>query len=283
MRSSVRCTSLCLTALLVLFSHCALADGERQLLQNINAYRAHPDRCDGSYAQALPPLALKSSLVLPVDYDGGLRDGLKAAGYQAALVQTIHLVGAHDVASAFNLLHRDYCDSMLDGQYADIGVSRAGSQWRVVLARPQIDPHMGNQQTADKVLLAMVNSARSRPRLCGYQRFAAARPLTWSAALGTAAEGHSRAMARDNYFAHQGLSGDSPGDRARAAGYRGRNIGENIAAGQGSPSDAMQGWLASPGHCANLMSPQFTQVGAGFANNARSDKGIYWTMLFGAP
>ncbi|PNB70095.1 hypothetical protein C1X30_35220, partial [Pseudomonas sp. FW305-BF6] len=74
-----------------------------------------------------------------------------------------------------------------------------------------------------------------------------------------------------------------PADRARAAGYRGRQIGENIAAGQGSPSQAMSGWLASPGHCANLMNPMFTQVGAAYASDSRSNKGVYWTMLFGAP
>lgn len=45
----------------------------------------------------------------------------------------------------------------------------------------------------------------------------------------------------------------------------------------------MAGWLASPGHCANLMNPMFTQVGAGYASEARSDEGVYWTMLFGAP
>ena len=283
MRPSVRCAFVCLTAFMTLFAHHARADGERQLVQDINGYRAHPERCQGGNGLALPPLVLKSNLALPVAYDGGLRDGLKAAGYQAALVQTIHLVGAHDVESAFDLLERDYCDSMLDGQYADIGVSRAGSQWRVVLARPVVDAHLGDERTADKVLLAMVNTARAHPRLCGYQRFPPARPLAWSTALGAAAEGHSRTMARDNYFSHQDPTGDSPGDRARAAGYRGHNIGENIAAGQGSPSDAMQGWLASPGHCANLMNPMFTQVGAAYAINARSDKGIYWTMLFGAP
>ena len=64
---------------------------------------------------------------------------------------------------------------------------------------------------------------------------------------------------------------------------RGRQIGENIAAGQSSPGKAMAGWLASPGHCANLMNPMFTQVGAAYAADARSDEGVYWTMLFGAP
>lgn len=283
MYPSFRGASIALTAFLTVLAHSARADGERQLVQDINGYRAHPARCQGSNARALPPLALKASLALPVAYNGGLRDGLKAVGYQAALVQTIHLVGAHDVESAFALLARDYCDSMLDTQYADIGVSRVGSQWRVVLARPVVDAHLGDERAADKALLAMVNSARAHPRLCGYQRFPAARPLAWSAALGAAAQGHSKAMARDNYFAHQDPTGNSPADRARVAGYRGRNIGENIAAGQGSPNDAMQGWLASPGHCANLMNPLFTQVGAAYATNVRSDKGIYWTMLFGTP
>ena len=109
---------------------------------------------------------------------------------------------------------------------------------------------------------SQVNAARAKTRLCGRQRFAAARPLSWNASLGAAAQGHSKAMAYGNYFAHKDPDGDMPADRARAAGYRGRQIGENIAAGQGSPGKAMAGWLASPGHCANLMNPMFTQVGA---------------------
>ena len=43
------------------------------------------------------------------------------------------------------------------------------------------------------------------------------------------------------------------------------------------------GWLASPGHCANLMTPAFSELGAGYAVDPKSDAGIYWTALFGAP
>jgi len=43
------------------------------------------------------------------------------------------------------------------------------------------------------------------------------------------------------------------------------------------------GWLASPGHCANLMNPAFSELGAGYAVDPKSDAGIYWTALFGAP
>lgn len=278
-----RVASLCLVPLLPLLTNPAYASGERQLVAAINDYRAEPQRCERRAVKAMRPLSLKPKLALPIDYDGGLRATLRESGYQAVAVRTMLLVGANDADEAFDMLERRYCGALLDSQYSDIGINRDGDEWRVVLAKPLLDGPVADPRTASKALLAQVNAARAKPRMCGRQRFAAARPLSWNAALGTAAQGHSRAMARDNYFAHRDPDGDTPADRARDAGYRGRQIGENIAAGQGSPNQAMAGWLASPGHCANLMNPMFTQVGAAYAANARSDSGIYWTMLFGAP
>ncbi|MGJ7517085.1 CAP domain-containing protein [Pseudomonas baetica] len=279
----LRFTSLCLLASLPVITSPAHAAGERQLVEAINDYRAHPQGCSRRPAQRLSPLALKSNLALPIGYSSGLRDRLKDNGYQAVAVRSIRVVGAQDADEAFDLLQDDHCAALLDSQYADIGVSRSRGEWQIVLAQPVIDRQMGDSRSVGKTLLAQVNAARAKPRLCGRQRFAAARPLAWNASLGAAAQGHSKAMAYGNYFAHRDPDGDMPADRARAAGYRGRQIGENIAAGQGSPSKAMAGWLASPGHCANLMNPMFTQVGAGYATQARSDEGVYWTMLFGAP
>jgi uncharacterized protein YkwD len=278
----LRFTSLCLLTSLPFFINSAHAGAERQLVEAINDYRAHPQDCTRRPAQRLSPLALKSNLALPVGYGGGLRDRLKASGYQAVAVRSIRVVGAQDAEEAFELLQDDHCAALLDSQYADIGVSRSRGEWQVVLARPVLDSQMADPRAVSKALLAQVNAARAKPRLCGRQRFAAARPLSWDASLGAAAQGHSKAMAYGNYFAHRDPDGDTPADRARAAGYRGRQIGENIAAGQGSANKAMAGWLASPGHCANLMNPMFTQVGAGYATDARSDEGVYWTMLFGA-
>jgi uncharacterized protein YkwD len=280
---ALRFTSLCLLSSLPMIASPAHATGERQLVQAINDYRAHPRGCERRPAQRLPPLALNSSLALPVGYGGGLRDRLKASGYQAVTVRSIRVVGAQDADEAFDLMQDEHCAALLDSQYADIGVSRSRGEWQVVLARPVLDSQMSDSRSVGKTLLAQVNAARAKPRMCGRQRFAAARPLSWNASLGAAAQGHSKAMAYGNYFAHQDPDGDTATDRARAAGFRGRQIGENIAAGQGSPGKAMAGWLASPGHCANLMNPMFTQVGAGYATEARSDEGIYWTMMFGAP
>ncbi|KAB0491174.1 CAP domain-containing protein [Pseudomonas vancouverensis] len=280
---ALRFTSLCLFSLLPFAATSAHADAQRQLVVAINEFRAHPQGCTPRPTQRLSPLMLKSSLALPVGYGGGLRDRLKASGYQAVAVRSIRVVGARDAEDAFDLLQDEHCSALLDAQYADIGVSRAGDQWQVVLARPLLDRQLSDPRSSGQALLAQVNAARAKSRMCGHQRFAAARPLSWSTALSAAAQGHSKDMAYGNYFAHQDPDGEMPADRARAAGYRGRQIGENIAAGQGSPSKAMAGWLASPGHCANLMNPMFTQVGAAYATDARSDEGVYWTMLFGAP
>ncbi|WP_338586265.1 CAP domain-containing protein [Pseudomonas sp. MAG733B] len=279
---ALRFTSLCLLTSIPLFASPAHAGAERELVEAINDYRAHPENCSRRPAQRLSPLALKSNLALPIGYGGGLRERLKDSGYQAVAVRSIRVVGAQDAEEAFDLLLDDHCAALLDSQYADIGVSRSRGEWQVVLAQPVLDRQMGDTRSVGKTLLAQVNAARAKPRMCGRQRFAAARPLAWNASLGAAAQGHSKAMAYGNYFAHRDPDGDTAADRARAAGYRGRQIGENIAAGQGSPNKAMAGWLASPGHCANLMNPMFTQVGAGYATEARSDEGVYWTMLFGA-
>lgn len=279
---SFRVVSLCLVPLFPLFATPAHASEERQLVSEINNYRAHPRGCSTRPVQGLKPLVLKSNLALPLGYGGALREGLKQNGYQAVTVRTIRLVGARDAEDAFDELQDNYCGALLDAQYADIGIVRARSEWQIVLARPVLDNQVSDVRSASKTLLAEVNAARAKSRMCGGRRFAAARPLSWNAALGAAAQGHSKDMAYGNYFAHQDPDGEMPADRARAAGFRGRQIGENIAAGQSSPSKAMAGWLASPGHCANLMNPMFTQVGAAFATDARSDEGVYWTMLFGA-
>ncbi|WP_095195234.1 CAP domain-containing protein [Pseudomonas sp. Irchel 3A7] len=280
---ALRFTSLCLLNALPFIASPAHAGAERDLVEAINDYRAHPRGCERRPAQRLSPLAQKSSLALPMGYGGGLRERLKDSGYQAVSVRSIRVVGARDAEEAFDLMQSDHCSALLDSQYTDVGVSRSRGEWQVVLARPVLDSQVGDTRSVGKTLLAQVNAARAKPRLCGRQRFAAARPLAWNASLGAAAQGHSKAMAYGNYFSHRDPDGDTATDRARAAGFRGRQIGENIAAGQGSPSKAMAGWLASPGHCANLMNPMFTQVGAGVATQARSDQGVYWTMMFGAP
>jgi hypothetical protein len=198
----------------------AHAGAERQLVAAINDYRAHPQRCDRRPAQRLAPLALKSNLALPIGYrySGGMREALKSVGlFRGGRAQYPHRSVPQDAEEAFDRLQSDYCGALLDATYADIGIRRTRSEWQVVLARPVLDSRVGDNRSVGKALLAEVNAARARPRMCGRQRFAAARPLSWNAALGAAAQGHSKAMAYGNYFAHRDPDGDLPADRAKAA------------------------------------------------------------------
>ncbi|MBS7463621.1 CAP domain-containing protein [Pseudomonas syringae] len=274
---------LYLVPLLPLYASPVSAAEEQRLVQAINDFRGQPQRCEARTTNISRALALNSSVALPIGFSGNLRDALKASGYQAVIVRTLRLAGAQSADAAFEMLRGRYCGALLDPQYADIGITRQGGDWRVVLAKPLIDESLEDARSAGRALLAQVNAARAKPRMCGKRPFPSARPLSWNTTLETAAQQHSQSMASENYFTHRGFDNDSPADRARAAGYGGRQIGENIAAGQSTASKAMASWLASPGHCANLMNPMFTEVGAAYATAINADYGVYWTMLFGAP
>ncbi len=128
-----------------------------------------------------------------------------------------------------------------------------------------------------------MNAARASGADCGSRgMFAATTPLAWNAALTQAALVHSDDMVAHNFFSHTGSDGSSAGARATAAGYDWRTWGENIAAGQASVPSVVQGWMASPGHCANIMRPTFRDIGmacvSGGASNAYR---TYWTMVLG--
>ncbi|EIK52569.1 hypothetical protein YO5_14111 [Stutzerimonas stutzeri TS44] len=266
----------------LLFTGWAAAE-EAQLVEAINAYRSEVQRCGSKASEELPPLTADARLNLPAIGAGDLQQELTRAAYPMMTVQAISLSGPRDAQAAMQALYESFCQVLLDPQFVDIGVSREGRDWRIVLARPLLDGRLGDWQAEGRKLLELINTARAQPRQCGAQSFAAAAPLGWNATLGSTAEVHSRAMANRNFFSHLSEDGRTPGDRAELAGYTGGVVGENIAAALPTPRRVLDGWLASPGHCANLMNPQYRELGAAYAVDPQSDAAIYWTALFGAP
>ena len=131
--------------------------------------------------------------------------------------------------------------------------------------------------------LQLINDARSQPRSCGTDSFAATTALTWNTQLLQAANTHSADMAQHNFFDHTGSDGSTVSTRVDETGYDWSTVGENIAAGQDSASEAIAGWLSSPGHCRNLMSPDFTEVAVTCAEDAGADYSTYWTNVLAAP
>jgi uncharacterized protein YkwD len=132
--------------------------------------------------------------------------------------------------------------------------------------------------------MALINAHRAAGAYCGAQgRFAATTPLAWNNALTQAALRHSDDMVANDFFNHTGSDGTSAGDRATAAGYIWSTWGENIAAGQPTVSSVVAGWMASPGHCANIMRERFRDIGlACVSGTATNTYRTYWTMTLGA-
>lgn len=128
--------------------------------------------------------------------------------------------------------------------------------------------------------LARINQLRAAGADCRTGgSFAPAAALTWSALLTQAAEAHSQDMVANNFFSHTGSSGSTLADRVNATGYTWSGLGENIAAGYPGLDAVLTGWMASDGHCANLMDPSFNQVGlVCVPGTAANTYDTYWTM-----
>ena len=127
--------------------------------------------------------------------------------------------------------------------------------------------------------LARINLTRQKGCNCGGQFMPPAPPLTWNNKLEDAADGHARDMAKRNYFSHTSKDGRSMETRIVTAGYifkgfKSFAIGENIAQGQQSIAEVMDGWFKSEGHCKNLMNPSFKEVGV-------AEYKTYWVQDFG--
>lgn len=266
----------------------APAAGGDPLAALINAYRASPGACGGAGAAPAPALVFAPALArLRIGPGVFIESALERVGYAVERAQAVYVTGPEDARGAMDVLREQYCKVLLSEDFSAVGSYREGLTWTVVLARPaqplpsQTYP---DWRDAGREILDEVNAARALPRTCGAQRFAAAPPLRWNAALGEAALAHSADMATQRYFNHRGKDGSQAAERAQRAGYSWRRIGENIAFGQRSPREAVAGWLDSPGHCANIMNRDFTEMGAAYGVTPERHTGIvYWTQVFGTP
>ena len=274
-----------LLACVLAWTGAAQAQDGAGLVAAINAYRAAPDTCQGQRPPPAPALTVQAALARVRLGPGSFPESaLEQVGYYANRAEVIHVGGADDPQAAMEAIRTRYCRTLLDRELQDIGVTRQGSEWTIVLARPTPPLALPGQQETGLAILALVNEARASGRTCGDRYFGPARPVGWNEQLAEAAREHSNDMATHRRFSHRGSDNSEAAQRASRAGYRWRHVGENIAAGQTSAQEAVAGWLESPGHCANLMNPGFSEMGAGYAvSRARMPGFVYWTQVFATP
>lgn len=104
------------------------------------------------------------------------------------------------------------------------------------------------------------------------------KPLTLNKELSNVATVKSQDMINKGYFDHTSPTYGSPLDMMKSFGISYKAAGENIAKDQKTPSEVMNSWMNSPGHRANIISPNFTELGVGVAKDSKGT--IYWTQMF---
>jgi uncharacterized protein YkwD len=249
----------------------------------------------GGIVPIAPPLRHSASLDRTAEewagghvLDAGAQ-GVRASGPDEALIRQ---------------LRRTRCQTVSSRDLREVGIYRRGADSWLVLAPlagtswsspPANRPAARAPSTTASALpgsatpavaaraLELVNEARARGAQCGAQSFGPAPPLTLSATLAGVARGHATDMAVHDYFEHQDLAGQSPADRVRAAGYSEKLVGENIAYGPKSVEEVVKGWLASPGHCRNIMDRHFAQMGLGLAPGRAARRGLFWVQVLAEP
>jgi uncharacterized protein YkwD len=104
--------------------------------------------------------------------------------------------------------------------------------------------------------------------------------LAENARLNRSAQGWTNTMVSQRAFSH----GADFASRISAAGFRWSSVGENIATGFTTAAAVVRGWMASTGHCQNILNPAFRSVGTGVSRRAiagYSSGGGTWTQDFG--
>ncbi len=252
-------------------------------LETLNAIRSRG--CDGK-AGVTAPITIDAELdrvALELSRGSSLREAIARVGYRARHSTSIVIRHAVSQESVRRVLNDQFCTDVLDPAVRFAGIAERDRDTWIVLAAPFETPTKAEAAAMNQRALELINEARSHKRRCGNKVYRAVGPLKPVPALNRAALRHAQDMARYSYLGHEGRDGSKPAQRATSAGYAWRVVGENVAAGSATAEQAVEDWLKSPGHCANLMSKNFTETGIAFVVNPASKAGIYWTQVFAAP
>jgi uncharacterized YkwD family protein/spore coat assembly protein SafA len=124
-------------------------------------------------------------------------------------------------------------------------------------------------QSVEQQVVNLVNAERAKVGI---------KPLTSDWELARVAQFKSEDMRDNRYFDHNSPLYGTPFQMMKSFGIHYRSAGENIAAGQTTAESVMQAWMNSPGHKKNILSPDFTHIGVGYAKGG--SYGHYWTQQF---
>ncbi len=251
------------------------------IIDTLNSVRAH--ECSANSVARFRSDRRLNAAASWLSRDVSLHDALEAGRYRADEVTAIHVSGIRSSMEFRRALASGFCKTLNSARYTDAGWHQRDDRYWIILAAPFAPPEPGRAEEVQEQVLALVNRARAAGRRCGRTWYSPAASLRIEPLLHRAALAHAREMAAHSRLEHEGLDGSSPAARVRRTGLElPAEVGENIAGGPLSAQEAVEGWLNSPGHCANLMNATYAWMGVAFAVDERSELGIYWAQDFAA-
>jgi uncharacterized protein YkwD len=147
----------------------------------------------------------------------------------------------------------------------------------------RLGAHCRGMPSAEEALRRL-NAERARGAICrGNAAPGAAAPLRWNDTLAAAAAAQSDDMASVSRMGHYDTRNRGLAERLTAVGYRYSTAVENVAFGYPSLDGVVAAWLASEGHCSNMMNPTVLELGLACSDGTTPGQDRYWTLVLGAP
>ena len=267
------------TAALLLWSFGAQAD----LAGVVNDIRASGCKRRAPVATRVAKDAVLDAAAGLIARGSELDASLLKSGFKATSATSINIGGISGDAAIREVLADGFCDKVNNAAYTAIGTYARDKQFWIVLAERFEPVAAKDASTVAQRVLALVNEARAHQRRCGRKKMSATHALTLSPTLTKAAAVQAADQAAHNFMGHRGTDGSEVGVRVTRTGYRWSSVGENVAAGQPDADTVVKAWLDSPGHCENIMGPQFREMGVAFVAAPKSDLRMLWAQVFGTP
>ena len=218
-------------------------------------------------------------VTMPLDRDAALRSGYEPQVFSEAFLRA---GGDADDVLAAAADSPDFGEELVGEDPRDIGVGVSREEpplYVLVFARSMPDyfaektAGLADLAQVRAAILDRVNRARAQVHLP---------PLRANARLEQTALRHAQDMLARSYYGHDSPEGTDVLQRSKMAGYRPRFAGENIARGQYSVEEVMNGWLGSKEHREHILASSFSEMGSAvvYGKNKQGWQ-VLWVQAFG--
>jgi uncharacterized protein YkwD len=220
-----------------------------------------------------PPAADRlSAIKAPTQVFVGSRDIPEMQEIAELLASGVTGAVRHTVDGAGHMVNMERPEEFLDLLEAFLKLpGQVGESTPPDEPAPAVEDDHDALTDAEKEVLRATNAERAKLKLPPYR---VAQPLM------KAARAHAANMVKQNKLSHT-LDDETFVQRIEKVNYGFLAAGENIAQGQPTGTEAVSDWMTSPGHKANILSKEYSEIGIGQGVSRNGE--TYWVQVFARP